>query len=211
MGLAKAAGEIIVFCHQDVVFPERWIRRLYEQISIIERTHKDWGVLGTFGIAKNGMLAGHIIDCSVHFHCRPLPTEVQSLDEHCLIVRKDTGLVFDEDLGGFHLYGADICLQALAKGLANFAIDAYVHHLSPGGKLDAGFHEIMNKLYQKWREKNPPLPVIQTTCKLCRLQSGLRGRIAYEIARTQKKRRRKKVKELLKTGLDFRNLRHDSI
>lgn len=210
MGFGKATAEIIVLCHQDVVFPEGWIHRLYEQISVIERTHENWGVLGTFGIANNGMFAGHIIDPSGHFHCQPLPAEVQSLDEHCLIVRKDSGLCFDETLGGFHLYGADICVQALAKGLTNFAIDACVQHLS-SGKVDADFYEATNKLYRKWRSKNPPLSVIETTCKMCRLRSGFRGKVAYKIARIKRRRKRKKVKELLKAGLDFRNLRHDSI
>ena len=201
---------MVVFCHQDVEFLEKWTEKLFEQISIVEKTHKSWGVLGTFGVAKNGMFAGHIIDPSGHFHCLPLPAEVQSLDEHCLIMRKHSGLTFDEQLGGFHLYGADICLQASAKGLINFAIDACVQHLS-SGKADTNFYEAADKLYQKWRYKNPPLAVIETTCKMCRVKAGLKGMVAYRIARLKRRRRRKKVQELLKAGLDFRSLRHDSI
>lgn len=210
-GLKKASGRIVVFCHQDVIFPQEWIEKLFEQISIIEKTNQNWGVLGTFGVAKNGMLAGHIIDYCGHFHCLPLPVEVQSLDEHCLIIRKDIALSFDEELGGFHLYGADICLEAMAKGMTNYAIDACVEHMSPGGKVDDNFEEVMNKLYLKWRHKNPPLPVIETTCRLCRLQAGLRGRLAYAIAKYKRKHRRKKIKVLLKKGLDFRTLRHDIV
>jgi len=210
-GLKRPAGRIIVFCHQDVIFPQGWIGRLYEQISIVEKTHKNWGVLGTFGVAKNGMFAGHIVDYGVHFHCPPLPAGVQSLDEHCLIIRRDSGLYFDEDIGGFHLYGADICIQAAANGMTNFAIDACVEHFSPGKKLDVSFYEAMNKLYQKWRKRNPPLPVIETTCKLCRLQSGLRGRIAYEIALSKRKRRKRMLRRLRDAGVEYRSLRHDSI
>lgn len=209
-GLKKAIGRIIIFCHQDVIFPQKWAGNLFEQICIVEKTHKNWGVLGTFGVARNGMFAGHIVSAGVHFHCLPLPAEVQSLDEHCLVIRQDSGLSFDEDLGGFHLYGADICVQSLAKGLTNFAIDACVQHLS-SGKVDIDFVEATNKLYQKWKDKNSPLAVIQTTCKMCRLRSGFRGIVAYRIARFKRKRRRKKVRKLLKAGLDFRSLRHDSI
>jgi len=197
-GLKKAGGRIVVFCHQDVTFPDEWTGKLLEQISIIENTHKNWGVLGTFGVAKSGMLAGHILDHGVRFHCPPLPAEVQSLDEHCLIMKSDSGLSFDEDIGGFHLYGADICIQAMAKGLINFAIDACLEHLSPGDKLGADFYEAMNRLYQKWRNRNAPLAIIETTCKLCRLQGGLAGRIAYEIGRHKRKRRRKKMRKLQK-------------
>ncbi len=209
-GLKKASGEIIVFCHQDVIFPQGWIERLFEQISIVERTHKNWGVLGTFGVAKNGMFAGHIIDPSGHFHCLPLPAEVQSLDEHCLIIRRDSTLCFDEKLGGFHFYGADICLEAMAKGLTNFAIDACVEHLS-SGKADSDFFDATDKLYQKWKGKNPPLPVVQTTCKMCRLQSGLKGFVAYRIARYKRKQKRKKIKKILMNGTDYTKLRHDCI
>jgi len=210
-GLKRTAGRIIVFCHQDVIFPQGWIGRLYEQISIVEKTHKNWGVLGTFGVAKNGMLAGHIVDyCGVRFHCPPLPTPVQSLDELCLIVRKDSGLAFDEDLGGFHFYGADICLEALTKGLTNFAVDACVQHLG-SGKIDVSFDEAASKLYKKWRKKKPPLSVIETTCKVCRLQSGLKGIIAYKIARSRRTRRLKRARRLREAGMEYRSLRHDSI
>jgi hypothetical protein len=200
-GLGNSAAEIIVFCHQDVIFPQGWIERLFEQISIVERTHKNWGVLGTFGVAKNGMFAGHIIDPSGHFHCLPLPAEVQSLDEHCLIIRRDSGLCFDEELGGFHFYGADICLEAMVNGLSNFAIDACVEHLS-SGKADSDFLEATDKLYQKWKDRKPPLAVVQTTCKMCRLQGGLKGLIAYRIARFKRKRRRKRLRKLQKQAMN---------
>ena len=208
-GFKKANSEVIVFCHQDVKFPKNWIEQLFAQISLVEVINRKWGVLGTFGVAQNGMLAGHLIDYCGHFHCLPLPAEVQSLDEHCLIMRKDRCLVFDEELGGFHLYGADICLQAMSKGSTNYAIDACVEHMSPGGNVDDNFEEIMNKLYLKWRYKNPPLSVIETTCRLCRLQAGLTGWLAYATAKYKNKHRRKKIKVLLKKGLDFRTLRHD--
>ena len=54
-----------------------------------------------------------------------LPAPVATLDELLLIVRRDSGLRFDPDLG-FHLYGADICLQASEQGLAVVALDAAV-------------------------------------------------------------------------------------
>jgi glycosyltransferase involved in cell wall biosynthesis len=208
-GLKKATGEIVVFCHQDVKFPQGWIEKLLEQIVIVERTHKNWGVLGTFGIAKNGSPAGHIIDYCGHFHCLPLPSEVQSLDEHCLIIRKDSGLRFDEQLGGFHLYGADICLQAMSNGLTNYAIDACVKHMSPGGKVDDAFNKVEDKLYLKWKQRNSPLTVIETTCGMCRLQGGVKGVLAYRIARFKRKRKRKKIRKLQKDAMQIKTLSHN--
>ena len=52
-----------------------------------------------------------------------LPPQVATLDELLLIVRRDSGLRFDPELG-FHLYGADICLQASEQGLAVVALAA---------------------------------------------------------------------------------------
>jgi len=61
------------------------------------------------------------------------------------------------------------------------------------------------------KKRGSPSPVIETTCKMCRLQGGLRGLIAYRIARIKRKRRRKKVKKLLNAGYEHTKLRHDSI
>ena len=44
--LKKAIGRIIVFCHQDVIFPQNWTGDLLEQICIVEkhvRTGVFWG------------------------------------------------------------------------------------------------------------------------------------------------------------------------
>jgi glycosyltransferase involved in cell wall biosynthesis len=201
-GRQVANGDIIVFCHQDVMFPPNWHIRLLEQIDMIEKHHPNWGVIGTFGVAKNGMLAGHIIDFKGHFYCLPLPAEVQSLDEHCLIIRNDSELFFDEEVCQFHLYGADICIQATAKGLINFAIDNCVQHLS-SGKINPGFEQHAELLYQKWKKRNPPVAVIETTCKVIRLRSGLQGIISYAIASHRRKKRLKKARRLRKTVGEF--------
>jgi hypothetical protein len=50
-----------------------------------------------------------------------LPARVATLDELLLVIRRDSGLRFDHALG-FHLYGAEICLQARERGLAVVAI-----------------------------------------------------------------------------------------
>jgi hypothetical protein len=54
--------------------------------------------------------------------------EVVSLDEVILIFRKSSGLVFDENLPGWHLYGADICMAARHAGKKCYAISAFCIH-----------------------------------------------------------------------------------
>jgi hypothetical protein len=67
-----------------------------------------------------------------------LPARVATLDELLLVVRRDSPLRFDPALG-FHLYGADICLQAAECGLAVVAIGALCQHNSRSIGLPEAF------------------------------------------------------------------------
>ena len=67
-----------------------------------------------------------------------LPALVATLDELLLVVRRDTPLRFDPALE-FHLYGADICLQARELGLAVVALAAPCHHNSRSVGLPDAF------------------------------------------------------------------------
>ena len=70
-----------------------------------------------------------------------LPARVATLDELLLVVPRDTPLRFDPALG-FHLYGADLCLQAAERGLAVVALGALCHHNSRSiGLPDAVFSQ----------------------------------------------------------------------
>jgi len=189
-GLKKANCEIVVFCHQDVIFPTNWLEKVIEQIIIVEKKYKNWAVLGTFGVSMDGKFIGSVIDPHGARHYGQLPQKAQSLDEHCLIVRKDSGINFDEELGSFHFYGTDICLQSMAMGMTSFAIDACVRHLSPG-KIDAEFYKIVDKLCQKWRNRDCSLPIIETTCGIFRIKCGFRGKLAYIFANTKRSFRRR--------------------
>ena len=171
-GLEKAKGEIVVFCHQDIVFPSWWIQQLLSQINIVGGLCDKWGVLGLAGCAFDSAYSGHVIDKWGHLYSSPLPIEVQSLDELCLVIRKESGLRFDEDIGGFHLYAADLCLEALCKGLKNFAIDACVKHLGKGWRGDS-FYLTQKRLSDKWKRRIAPIKVMRTPSAVVILRPGL--------------------------------------
>jgi 2-polyprenyl-3-methyl-5-hydroxy-6-metoxy-1,4-benzoquinol methylase len=147
---------------------------LCSQIDIVEKSCKEWGVLGLFGITLCGSYGGHVIDLQGHSRFLPLPQKVQSLDEICLIIRRDSSLKFDENIGGFHFYGGDLCLEAEVKGFTNFAIDACVKHLGQG-KMDAEFWRTERRLSNKWRHRNSPRRVLITTCAFVRVQRGVKS------------------------------------
>ena len=84
-----------------------------------------------------------------------LPARVATLDELLLVVRRDSPLRFDTALG-FHLYGADICLQAAKHALAVVAIGALCHHNSRSIGLPEAFYRSAEVFARKW---SPRLPV----------------------------------------------------
>jgi hypothetical protein len=91
-----------------------------------------------------------------------LPARVATLDELLLVVRRDTPLRFDPELG-FHLYGADICLQARERGLAVVALGALCHHSSPNVDLPEAFYrsaEVFARKWSKWMPVATPCAVI---------------------------------------------------
>ncbi len=147
LGFEKARRKWIAFVHQDVFLPRGWDLIVTEQLEKAERMFGPIGVAGVYGVGDviaaddpTQPLAaeriGHVVDRGRLLRDGPeLPAKVATLDELLLIVRGDSGLRFDPALG-FHLYGADVCLQAREQGLAVVAIDALCHHNSQG--VDAG-------------------------------------------------------------------------
>jgi len=176
--LEKAKGEIIVFCHQDIIFPSWWTKQLLSQINIVGGLCDKWGVLGLAGCAFDGTSSGHVIDKWGHLYSSPLPIEVQSLDELCIVIRKESGLRFDEDIGGFHFYAADLCLEALCKGLKNFAIDACVKHLGKG-LMGENFYFTQKRLSDKWKRRIAPIKVMRTPSSVVILQPGLKPLLQF--------------------------------
>lgn len=164
-GLTKALGEILIFAHQDVYIPHSWRQQVLHAVAAAENLPLPWAVLGVVGVNDGqNMVKG----CSwstglakeVGFPVNQ-PEAAVSLDELILVVRKSSGLLFDENLPGWHLYGTDIVQTALEQGLGAYIIHAPVIHNSlPVMRLDSGFSECYRYLCSKWRHRLP----IQTCC-----------------------------------------------
>ncbi len=134
-GIAATTAEVMVFVHQDVYLPAGWMKRLESALEWLAQKDPDWGVAGLFGVERDGAGQGHIYSTGLK---RVLgekfdgAREVETLDEVMLILRRKTGLRFDEALPGFHMYGADICLQAAERGKRSYAISACCVHNTNG-------------------------------------------------------------------------------
>lgn len=162
--LSEADTEIVIFTHQDMFFPESWIEELSYSLQTIEAHDRRWGVIGCYGVTRENNRYGHLYSTGLReFLGSPMaePVPVQTLDEIILVMRKSSGLKFDENLPGFHLYGTDICQQAARKGLLSYAIDAFcIHNTDQKLWLPDEFYKAYRYLRKKyWKE----LP-IQTSC-----------------------------------------------
>lgn len=160
--IEKSVNDLIVFCHQDMFFPAPWITQLASILDCLQIRDPNWGVLGCCGITFDGRLRGYVYSSGVGIIGEPAePAEVQTLDEIVLILRKSSGLRFDERLPHFHLYGTDICLRAATRGMKNYAISALcIHNTYQDFDLPKEFFECCQHVKREWRQFLP----IRTTC-----------------------------------------------
>ena len=159
----RSANDLIVFAHQDMIFPEFWLFDLQRALDSLQQTDPQWGVLGCYGETLEDNGRGYIYSGGLGIMGKPTdrPAPVQTLDEIVLILRKSSGLRFDEGLPHFHFYGADICMAAAARGLKSYAISAFcIHNTQQNLILPKEFYESYRHVKQRWRNSLP----IRTTC-----------------------------------------------
>jgi hypothetical protein len=170
----RAVNDLIVFVHRDVILPDSWPSQLQRALEYLRAKDPEWGVLGCYGKARDGRGTGYIYCPGRGVIGRPSsqPAPVQTLDEIVLVMRKSSGLRFDDRLPHFHLYGADICLRAAKAGMKSYAISAFcIHNANQYIVLPKEFYECCGYVKRCWKDRLP----IQTTCvRITRL-----GRFIY--------------------------------
>ncbi len=172
-GLAQSLHDLVICCHQDVFFPLKWISDLKRAIDQLEEADPNWGVIGCYGVTAKGHHVGHLYSHGWGYLGKPfdMPIEVQTLDEVILIIKKSTGLRFDEGLPHFHLYGTDLCLQAQQMGLKCYAVSAFcVHNTDQILELPQQFFDCYYYLKRKWRRQ---LPIYASCITISRFNGDL--------------------------------------
>lgn len=168
--LDAAQAPFVILCHQDVQLLTDNRAALDERLAELNVRDPSWALAGNAGGVAPGRLALRITDPhGRNQHTGDLPTRVMSLDENFIVVRRDAGVGFSNDLSGFHFYGADICLHADKKGLSAYVIDFHLEHLSPG-KKDHSFAVAQKAFVAKWSRAVQPR-WMQTTCGLVHLSA----------------------------------------
>src|ERR1017187_2105828 len=159
----RSLNDLIVFIHQDISLPKSWLLQVNQALGHLDDTDPNWGVLGCWGASPEDGCRGYIYSNGLGVLGAPFahPVPVQTLDEIVLILRKSSGLRFDERLPNFHLHGADICMAAAEKGMRSYVISALcVHNTNMYLILPKEFYKSYKYLKQRWEAELP----IQTAC-----------------------------------------------
>ncbi|MGI9102778.1 MAG: hypothetical protein ACR2IF_10090 [Terriglobales bacterium] len=173
-GIEKTANDLVVFAHLDTMYPVMWADRFMRKLAELEAAGEPVGVVGCIGITSDGRPAGHVYRHDREFFpVTSLPAEVETLDGLILAIRKSSGLRFDTAVPHFFVHAIDLCLQASAMGLKNFALDAPCFHQAKmrQGAITREEFEGLGYLAKKWKHS---LPVQE-------LSGTVRGKRFYSI------------------------------
>lgn len=158
-GLDATDAPYVIFAHQDVYFPPNWESLLDAAIEKLDQMDPNWALVAPYGVAKDGSHHGWVWSTGWdRAFGAPVetPHPVESFDELTIILRRDSGLRFDEKLPLYHMYGTDIVQIARAAGRT-----AYVAHLPAvhndgfHGKLGSDFAKGYHYIRRKWRAVLP--------------------------------------------------------
>jgi Methyltransferase domain len=126
-----------ILCHQDVRTNLGFgAAELAATLRRLDGIDPGWVVAGNAGCMRNGRGVRRLVDFSGGATGGSLPAPVVTLDENFLVFNGRQRPRCSEEIGGFHLYGTDVCLHALRAGGGAYVIDFPVTHL--GGSLDSG-------------------------------------------------------------------------
>lgn len=150
---------VVVFAHQDVYLPQGWDSLLRARIAEVAAQDPDWALLGAFGVGLDASHIGPVWSSSLGLivgRVPMLPAPVQSFDEMLIVLRRASGLRFDEALPGWHLYGTDIVQTARAAGQGAYAgALPCIHNDRYHDALGPDFTECYRFMQRKWRGTLP--------------------------------------------------------
>ena len=155
-----AAGQYIIVVHQDVICKDQ--RSVLENIvELLNNKDQNWAVAGNAGCNGYHSCYFHLINAGKLKMDKGLPRKVNSLDENFLMIRAERKPAISNNLTGFHLYGTDLCLNAIEKGSTCYVIPFLAEHLSMGNQKE------LEKQIPRFIEVHSNQPAgrfIQTTC-----------------------------------------------
>lgn len=148
--IADLSEPFFILCHQDVRLDQgHGIDELVRVAGDLEERDGGWAVAGNAGGTRALRVVRSLTDPHGGASPDSFPAPVHSLDENFLLIRTGTGIRCSPELRGFHLYGTDLCLNALAKGRQPYVIDFRVRHLSRGTR-DEEYAAARDRFVARW-------------------------------------------------------------
>jgi hypothetical protein len=157
--LDATEADIVVFLHHDVYLPEGWDKMLQTRLDELEARHPDWALAGACGVTFAGRVIGPVWSSSLGCIVGDVPMApepVGSFDEMLIVLRRSSGLRFDDKQPGWHLYGTDIVCQARAAGKGAYAVGLpCIHNDRFHDALREDFDECFRWMQKRWAEFLP--------------------------------------------------------
>lgn len=157
--LDATTAPIVIFAHHDVYLPHGWQDLLAARLAEVQSADPNWALVGAFGIGLDGAHLGPVWSSSLGMIVGrvPLsPAPVQSFDEMLIVLRRASGLRFDDTLPGWHMYGTDIVQQARARGMAAYVTALpCIHNDRYHDALGQDFSDAYRFMQVKWRSALP--------------------------------------------------------
>jgi hypothetical protein len=160
--LPEARGQFVIFCHDDIELIDDGYDDLVACLADLDQRSPDWmlagiagGIFRPAGVFRRPILALYHSDRDGTMYRRNNPPrQVESLDECFILMRRSRPVLNSHDLGGFHFYGADLCLQAELLGGSAHVIRFHVRHhgLGHGGQT---FRACKGAFVRKYRKIFP--------------------------------------------------------
>ncbi len=155
----QSEAEIFIFAHQDVYFPPGWETRLLKAIDDVQAVDPNWAVLAPTGISMDDEHVGAVWSTSqgaIVGRVVKNPVPAQSIDELVVVLRRSSGVRFDDMLPGFHLFGTDIVQNARAAGKGAYICNLpLVHNDAFHDRLGADFAKGYGMMRRKWQANLP--------------------------------------------------------
>jgi hypothetical protein len=166
LGIEETDCPWIIYCHQDVYFPEGSGREIEKHIATLSKDT----VLGFAGLSGR-LNSDDVENVGIVYSgrlglldFRGRRTDAISLDELAIVLNRDCKYKIDPKLG-WHLWGTDLCLQAALDGCQARIERVLLTHRSShdyigNGGLPAEFEESKRVLISRY----PQLNVFYSLC-----------------------------------------------
>jgi glycosyltransferase involved in cell wall biosynthesis len=169
-GLQACDSDVVVFVHPDVYLPDTWEAAFARSLEYLQKYDPDWGVLGLFGVRRDGAGRGFLYSTGRHgFVGTPflVPEEIRTVDEFVFAVRRTSGLACDASLPSaqFQLGATDLCLEAERRGMKNYVAPSFsLHNSNRWPNLPLNFWPCYLYIRSKWKKALPvELPYARIT------------------------------------------------